>query len=188
MTQLIARLMLAAMLLPLSVALLVMLTMLMSLNGNPKPIEVTLLWVGVDGFVVAYWLWVWKDLVHWTPSRRGWTVAAGGAAILVSTLFGAVVYLLGRPPLAASIMVGGGPSPIVWVFLTILIWRESATERRDRLRSTGSQVIPCPVCGYNLTGLRDARCPECGASFTLNELMANTHQPDPLAESEPAQL
>lgn len=188
MTQLIARLLLAAMLLPLSIALLVVLIMLISINGNPSPLETALLWIAVDGFVVAYWLWVWKDLVRWTPSRHVRTVAAGVAAILVSTVFGSVFHLLGRPPLAASIMVGGGPSPIVWVFLTILIWRESAAERRDRMRKTGSQVIPCPVCGYNLTGLREARCPECGTSFTLNELMANTHQPDPLAETESVQL
>lgn len=31
--------------------------------------------------------------------------------------------------------------------------------------------LPCPKCGYNLTGLREARCPECGATYTLDELV-----------------
>lgn len=29
----------------------------------------------------------------------------------------------------------------------------------------------CPACGYSLVGLRDLRCPECGASFTIDELI-----------------
>jgi rubrerythrin len=32
--------------------------------------------------------------------------------------------------------------------------------------------VSCPSCGYNLTGLNEARCPECGAKFTLDELFA----------------
>jgi predicted Zn-ribbon and HTH transcriptional regulator len=32
--------------------------------------------------------------------------------------------------------------------------------------------MACPNCGYNLTGLREARCPECGSQFTLDELFA----------------
>ncbi len=28
----------------------------------------------------------------------------------------------------------------------------------------------CPQCGYNMRGLTEAKCPECGAVFTLDQL------------------
>ena len=31
--------------------------------------------------------------------------------------------------------------------------------------------ISCPLCGYNLRGLTEARCPECGSKFTWDELL-----------------
>jgi hypothetical protein len=39
------------------------------------------------------------------------------------------------------------------------------------LAAFGSTVV-CPLCGYNLTGLRQAACPECGDTFTLDQLAA----------------
>src|ERR1700733_7940178 len=29
----------------------------------------------------------------------------------------------------------------------------------------------CPLCGYNLRGLIESRCPECGFKFTWRELL-----------------
>ncbi|HPF38325.1 MAG TPA: hypothetical protein P5081_15895 [Phycisphaerae bacterium] len=31
--------------------------------------------------------------------------------------------------------------------------------------------IDCPLCGYNLRGLSEARCPECGGAFSWNDLL-----------------
>lgn len=34
------------------------------------------------------------------------------------------------------------------------------------MRRELEDLVPyCPKCGYNLTGLKDYRCPECGAAF-----------------------
>lgn len=35
----------------------------------------------------------------------------------------------------------------------------------------GHVNVHCPVCGYAMIGLTEARCPECGAKFTLDELI-----------------
>ena len=31
--------------------------------------------------------------------------------------------------------------------------------------------VPCPLCDYNLRGLRDPRCPECGYQFEWPEVL-----------------
>jgi uncharacterized paraquat-inducible protein A len=64
-------------------------------------------------------------------------------------------------------------APLFWVVSTVFIWRESAAERAARLdRSAAAGGIVCPTCGYNLTGLKGSRCPECGVEFTLDQLLA----------------
>ena len=63
-------------------------------------------------------------------------------------------------------------TPLLWIVGTIFYWRETPTERAQRLARAGADTLTCPNCGYNLTGLREARCTECGAGFTLNDLLA----------------
>src|SRR5438552_13839611 len=41
----------------------------------------------------------------------------------------------------------------------------------SRTRIVTAENVPCPSCGYNLRGLREARCPECGSSFTIEQLV-----------------
>ena len=45
-----------------------------------------------------------------------------------------------------------------------------AVQAGNDLPATSLHV--CPVCGYNLTGLRTTSCPECGADYSLDELLA----------------
>jgi len=42
----------------------------------------------------------------------------------------------------------------------------------------GVNAIACPSCGYNLTGLSEARCPEYGSRFTLDQLVASLARRD----------
>jgi hypothetical protein len=70
------------------------------------------------------------------------------------------------------------------VLSTVLIWRETAAERLARLTAHGMPVIACPLCGYNLAGLTEARCPECGAAFTLEQVLLARPSPG----AQPAEL
>ncbi len=38
-----------------------------------------------------------------------------------------------------------------------------------------SRDVPCPVCGYNLRGLEQPTCPECGETLTLTLTNHPTH-------------
>jgi DNA-directed RNA polymerase subunit RPC12/RpoP len=69
-------------------------------------------------------------------------------------------------------MFGTILAPLLWLIATVFIWRETPAERGRRVRSAGNAGIACPTCGYNLTGLSESRCPECGNRFTLDELLA----------------
>jgi hypothetical protein len=55
-----------------------------------------------------------------------------------------------------------------WIALAALLLVSAWLVRRaPAVRSKG---IPCLKCGYDLTGLREARCPECGSQYTLDQL------------------
>ena len=58
----------------------------------------------------------------------------------------------------------------LWLVLTLLIWRETPAERAERLQASAGKALFCPKCNYNMTGLYEARCPECGERFTLDQL------------------
>jgi len=61
---------------------------------------------------------------------------------------------------------------LLWLAATIFLWRETPLERVERIKGSSKSAVTCPTCGYNLTGLSEARCPECGTRFTLDELLA----------------
>jgi hypothetical protein len=58
----------------------------------------------------------------------------------------------------ASIVTGWSRWQTLWRLMTC------------RLRENPALVGHCPECGYNLRGLSEQRCPECGRPFTFEEL------------------
>ena len=52
-------------------------------------------------------------------------------------------------------------------FVTFLIWRHGYIRGWRAARTTPPT---CLQCGYNLSGLTQCRCPECGSEFPLDEL------------------
>lgn len=61
-------------------------------------------------------------------------------------------------------------SLLLWLAWTCFAWRETAAERAERVQKQAGKAIFCPKCGYNMVGLLESRCPECGTAFTLDQL------------------
>jgi len=188
MTRTVARLILAMLILPCTGAVFVLLFVVLIANspaGPPELWRILVMWAILYAFVGAYWIVLWRDMVTWNRRRIVRTAVA-----TVLSIAGGVAVALGcvainrqvPPPIAA--LFGGGTVPITWVLSTVLIWRESAAERLGRLTAHGMPVLACPLCGYNLAGLTEARCPECGGTFTLEQLVLAR----PRTGAQPAEL
>jgi hypothetical protein len=190
MTATIARLILAMLILPATgaVFLLTFIAVLArSGGGGPPPLAaVAIVWTVVYTFVAIYWILLWRSTVKWTRARVRNTALAGLLALAGGVAFAVALVVLSRAiPQGIALLLGGGGVPIVWVLATVLLWRETPAERVARMSTLVSNpTVVCPVCGYNLSGLREARCPECGGIFTLDQLTASQPQRD----EHPAEL
>jgi hypothetical protein len=118
-------------------------------------------------YVGVYWILLWRRAVNWTRSRKRWTLLAAGGAAIVGGIIG---ILMGRYDDDLSFFAFSSVTPLVWLPLTVLIWRETVEERAARFTGFGTALV-CPTCGYNLKGLTSTRCPECGTLFTLDDLL-----------------
>lgn len=142
-----------------------------------SPLDDTVIFGVITFFCVGMfgigWILIWMGEVKWNPKRGMWT-----AVVLACGLFGwaiiTAVFAATMPYEGVEIgLVFGGLVWIVWwLFGTALAWRETSTERAGRLAAMGVEALPCPSCSYNLSGLRESKCPECGAAFTLDQLYA----------------
>ena len=174
MTAIIARLILAMLILPATgaVFLLTFIGIVARSGGGGPPSgwAVVMLWTIVYTFVATYWILLWRSTVKWTAARMRNTALTGLLSVAGGAAFAAAIVTINRQvPNAIALLLGGGGVPIVWVLATVVLWRETPAERLERIsRLIGADAIVCPICGYNLSGLREARCPECGATYTLD--------------------
>ena len=122
------------------------------------------------GFMAVYWFALWRRSTMWTVQRATHTVMVAAAAIVAALLVGTITGEGLSNDFGA--FVSSVTAPLLWVTGTIFIWRENQAERAARLNHLGKEALVCPACGYNLTGLKEARCPECGAQYTIDELVA----------------
>lgn len=60
----------------------------------------------------------------------------------------------------------------LWFGGTAIIWR---SDKRSRVLTSAvpssKWVSTCPSCSYDLTGLREVRCPECGWTSTIDDVV-----------------
>jgi hypothetical protein len=123
-------------------------------------------------YMIAYWLILWRRSVVWTTRRWNATFLATTFSVAFGIGLGVAINAAQRYSNPLNIMFGSLSATVFWMIATIIVWRETPDERAARLSRAGADALVCPTCGYNLTGLHEARCPECGAHFTLNELLA----------------
>jgi hypothetical protein len=122
--------------------------------------------------VAVYWCLLWRSGVAWTVSRVTRTLLAAVGAMVVGLVAGVIRAIATSAGEGFGAFVGGVLAILLWLIATVFIWRETAAERAKRVAGSSKSAITCPTCGYNLTGLRESRCPECGSTFTLDELIA----------------
>lgn len=174
MTSLLARILLSIMLLPLAtvVYLAVLLPLTFPLTRCTNEFAFTAATAVTAVFVAFYWLMLWRRSVQWTSRRSNLTVAASVGCLVAGAVAGFAAMTLVDDE-SFGVFCGGLVGIVLWLPVTVLLWRETPAERAERIRESASDVLFCPRCGYNMTGLQLARCPECGAQFTLNELFAD---------------
>ncbi len=125
-------------------------------------------------FFAGGWVVIWMKMVQWTSRRVGWTVGVVIISLIVAGLFYGLMPLIVRYSAhELGIFVGSMAWAMSWLIGTSIIWQENSRERGERLRQLGIHAVACPDCGYNLTGLKEAKCPECGAAYTLDQLYAS---------------
>ncbi len=165
--------MLAVFMLPVgAIVYLIAFAVLWETTTGLRPDEPLLVWSGVIAgiFVAAYWLLLWFRSIRWTRERVLLTVGASVFAI-GSGSFGA--WLVGLMEADVGAFVSGPIAIFSWLILTVFIWRDTRRERARRIDIRAGGALVCPVCGYNMTGLRQTICPECGATYTIDELVAS---------------
>lgn len=192
MSQLIARLLLTVFLVPLTVLFASMVTVICYENlryyysfygyrpfGLPRDLVVAII-AGLSSwaFFAVCWTAIWKRGVNWTPDRKRWTVLWPFASLLCAVIIG---RLFARLDSEVGFFFFAASPHLIWVVGMVVIWRETDAERKARQQAAHTDVLTCPTCGYNLTGLVEARCPECGSRFTLNDLLSK--QPSRMTEA-----
>lgn len=171
MSRLVARILLAILMLPMAAMVyLVSAALLMDMRGVGDVAAFFISNVVLVLFTVPYWVLLWYKSVRWTGARLAVTLAISVGCLIISVFLGIFTANVERE---FGIFVGGATFVLTFLIGTVFAWRETATERAARLRGRGAEVIVCPVCSYNMTGLREPTCPECGAKFTLQELVAS---------------
>ncbi len=172
MSRLVAKIMLALLMLPLAGVLYIVSIVSIAYFafgfGPPDEIPFLITTVIVWVFVASYWTLLWRGTVIWTRRRRGLTLAAAALSLVPAALGGFAVTVVDT---SFAAFLGGIIAIVCWLAATVFIWQETRNERIARVKMRRADVMVCPGCGYNLTGLRQTACPECGASYTIDELV-----------------
>lgn len=109
-------------------------------------------------FGVCWWQ-LWRRCVVWTRVRVLHTAYLTVAATVTGVAIGWLI----------DWGVGAALGGALWVAGTAWLWGTPEARRR----SADGVGVPCRKCGYDLRGLHEARCPECGTLYTLDELVAD---------------
>jgi hypothetical protein len=114
--------------------------------------------------LVSFWILLWRPVVEWTRAR--WILSGILALITLLAPFSTVLPAYASPWDVVRVMfplvVAG-----IWFAGTALVWRSPASITN----AAKDHTVLCPQCDYSLRGLREVRCPECGWSSTIDDVV-----------------
>ncbi len=172
MSRLLARIMLAVFMLPVATLVYIIVCAVLYEQVFRRREELSFLVSGLVtyAFVAGYWLLLWRRSVRWTRLR---VLGSLGLALGALGAGAGVLWAVGLLDEEFGTFLLGPTVIFTWLLGTVFLWRETARERAGRLEGRAGTAVVCPACGYNLTGLGRTTCPECGASYTIDELLAS---------------
>ena len=142
MSHLVSRILLASLIVP--VALVIDMMILEFLDRFiPSPQELWAANLLTAAFIMACWSLLWRKRVTWTARRIALTCAAlvpaaGGGAAVGGLVAAETLDEIG-------IIFGVLTLPLLWIFITVFIWRETSAERNARYGDNHAGVDPCPT-------------------------------------------
>src|SRR3981081_4529145 len=96
-TTVMARLVLAMLMLPATGAVFLILVFAITRRaGPPQVLHLVGIWIVIDAFVASYWLLRCRAVVRWPRRRVAWTLAASIIALLAGCAFGLFCMSLNR--------------------------------------------------------------------------------------------
>ena len=168
MTALLARILLAIIMFPLALCLYVLATILLDDWFGLRFVKAcTYSNVLITLLVILYWIALWYRSIPWSNKRTFLTLLLSVACVVAGFVPGQLTQAKD-----VEVFVGGFVAILAWLAFSVLIWRETPAERAERIRRAAGDVLFCPKCSYNMTGLYESRCPECGSKYTLDQLFA----------------
>lgn len=129
----------------------------------------------LNGSVVMLVQWlIWRPVVAWTSRRKARTIAVWVATPVVTILQTAAWITCFQSDQDFAVRASVVSTVVVTALALITnyaLWTETPRERAKRTAVAGLNRTTCPLCRYDLSGLTNLRCPECGHEFTFGALI-----------------
>ncbi|HKQ46511.1 MAG TPA: hypothetical protein VJZ71_00395 [Phycisphaerae bacterium] len=147
-------------------------------DSLPATIWLTLEIASVTG-VIVWWL-IWRCKVEWTRRRQLQTILLAALVLLSAAIVfvptDATYWGDQKTSELIQTIVNSVPffAATLWFGGSAYLWRSSGpTFDLSSMQSPMNYgaVVACPQCSYNLTGLREVRCPECGWASTVDDIV-----------------
>ena len=136
----------------------------------------TAVW-GALVYMMVGWSKIWEKQIVWTSKRKDRTqlvtVTLIIVAVIVSVLIALLVGVGDHRGWVIGHVIGGVFFLFSWPAATILVWTETPEERIKRTKTIGIEGVVCPSCDYNMAGLNNTVCPECGSKYTIDQIVAH---------------
>lgn len=136
--------------------------------------DIVVVSVVMIAFVLSGFLFflIWRGVVPWIPARSRRTLLASAfATVLIASL----PFLWRMAGVRASFdwtpitILSGAAVSFAWVIFCCIVWQEKPRERLRRVQTAAASTSNCPMCRYDMGGLSNLHCPECGQKYTLGE-------------------